>query len=1664
MVVQSTYAPNDSHPHLRTLNSCLAPVYSVLGRSVITAEGLPAAEPYGTSLVAGRLSEFHASQCGYCTPGFTVACHAALHNAAAAAADGGAAATAMPATPDDGSLLRALDGNLCRCTGYRPIVAACRSLAAEVTDIEDLCRRRTAGATAAGSISPVAATACGSGTADVTSSGSSGSSGSCGDSSCTEISLGSRQVLKVPRSLEQLVSEAGRLAAAAAGRSTPSWRLVAGHTGHGVFKDWPLEEEVLVAVAEVPELRRLEIMAANDGLVNCEEATSAREVSYHLHIGACTTLERLAAHLAHRAQGVAAEEEVAVAAVAPGGTGADNNSDVAGTAFGVRQWAAETSAHLYRIAGRHVRNSATVGGNLVLARERSLPSDVATLLAAAGSEVELVVVSSDPETHGSVRRADLLEFVTGAAPSLPPGASYILTAVRVPLPPADPRVRFWSHRIAERYSNAAAVANAAVLVRLSAAEEAEGPRPVVEEVRIVVGVRTPGGGASAPGAPHDSLSEHNAAKLKDATVVLLDGWQCLRAKAAEAALRNQAATAATVVAALEALAATDLAEVTAAASATAAAAGDEEKAVAAVTIAQGLVAQGLMACLGLSPTPPAAEIQAAPGVDVIKAAAGVENGDGDGGADCVHGAAKVAVHEGVNGDADGAAEAAVIISANGHGITAHSRPDQQPQQPQQPQCSSMSSPPPRRMPPPPLVEGRQFLTDAVPELLPVTQPVPKLGSKLQASGTALYTEDVPVHRGALYGAFVLSARACGRLAGIDASPAVSLPGVVRFLGASDLAGVGPGGALNACEKPPVGAGAAEKTFLEVGGKCEFAGQLVGVVLADSHVAAQRGAKAVHLMYDTSTDGDAPLLSIADAVRARSFYQLPGLLPSFPSGNTYGDKNSVLSKGGSDVDKVLSTAAAPAAAALTAAALGGGERDESTAIAGVPGSASPPPRPSTLRVVCGRYFTPSQLHFYMETQSAVAWPDEDGCVVVHSSCQGPDFVQGGVSAALQLPLNKVLVRCRRVGGGFGGKLTFARRVAVVAAVAAVATGRQVRISVPRNTDAVMWGGRCETDVSYVAVLDDCPAEDGDPDASSSNVHGQQDQTSSPHQRRAPPRFRALDIHAVMMGGAQKDISFIDAMGMIAAVDSVYDIPAFRLEVALARCNLPPRTAVRGPGEINATMVIEQIMEHVAAELKVDPEALREANFLKAPPPPPPPSPEPDCANDVATAPGQGVAAAAPMEPVVTTALGKTIPLRQYTLPYMWSRLQRVADWERIKAAVESFNATSPWRKRGVAMIPTRRVGGAAQGYTMYRGKKPAYVSLLQDGTVQVACHGVEMGQGLWTKVAQVAALTLSEVLPHSRRPLDISFIRICDNSTELLPHSGVTGASTTSEIACAAVRLACLQLLKNLREFALPKMAGREDFGLRAPLSAFAWGGQSDLPESSRGVAVGPLAPQYHVMGVALGVVELSAFHPTHIKRFLKTFLHLRQVDILTGDRRVLRSDIMFDLGRPVNPAVDLGQVEGAFVQGLGMMLQEEVTYDSTTGALVQNSTWNYKPPSVSCVPQQLNVHMLNDAPLASEGPVSSKACGEPPLLLSAVVLAALQRATAAARTATSTSVGSTSNGGDGSGAGQVMKGSGGGSARSGFVPLLAPATVERVRVMCGREGAAEIIKRNLSNW
>lgn len=255
-----------------------------------------------------------------------------------------------------------------------------------------------------------------------------------------------------------------------------------------------------------------------------------------------------------------------------------------------------------------------------------------------------------------------------------------------------------------------------------------------------------------------------------------------------------------------------------------------------------------------------------------------------------------------------------------------------------------------------------------------------------------------------------------------------------------------------------------------------------------------------------------------------------------------------------------------------------------------------------------------------------------------------------------------------------------------------------------------------------------------------------------------------------------------------------------------------------------------------------------------------------------------------------------------------------------------------------------------------------ISILADGTVQLTTSGCEIGQGLTTKVAQVCALELG---------VDIKYIQVLDNNTNKMPNSGDTGGSITSGLCSEAVVQCCAQLKQQMGEAmrTLPDMSWAASCNLAIALG-------TDL--TARYWVVGKGSPEgpfrYNTYGVAVTEVHL---------------------DVLTGSVEVLRADILYDCGKSLNPAVDLGQCEGAFITGLGMFLSEKLEFDPN-GKLTTNGTWEYKPPSAKDIPIEFRAGLLPNSSNPA-GILSSKASGEPPLCLSCSAYFAVKHAIDSAR-------------------------------------------------------------------
>ena len=744
--------------------------------------------------------------------------------------------------------------------------------------------------------------------------------------------------------------------------------------------------------------------------------------------------------------------------------------------------------------------------------------------------------------------------------------------------------------------------------------------------------------------------------------------------------------------------------------------------------------------------------------------------------------------------------------------------------------------------------------------------------------------------------------------------------------------------ITVADIPPGGsnAAAAAGDLLFADGAVTYVGQRVALVLGENAAAAAAGAAAVVVNYNDhppagtlgAPDGS-PILSIAHAVAAGSFYELEPVIG--PTTKTYG----------ADLDAAFAAA------------------------------------PIVVRDV--KCMLPSQAHAYMETQVAIVTLDEGGAVSVTSATQSIDMVQTAVASALGLPANKVCVKARRLGGAFGGKSARSQPIAAIAAVAAVAAGAPVRLALTRADDFAMIGGRCELEATLAAGFD----ESG--------------------------KLLALDVDAIFLGGADPEISMFIPLLCAGTIDQNFAIPASRTTVRLARCNLPPRTIMRAPGTLQAVVIIENVLELISRVTGVDSIIVRERNLLSHPllgsrgPRKPCAGVLADGTTAAADGPGRhadGTTAASPphlsalalkpdgtTDEVVKTAFSVDIPLDQYTVPRLWAELKEKGDLEARQAGVAAFNAdpANTFKKRGLTATACR--------FVMNVDPKPCLVSVHYDGTVLVNGPATEMGQGAATKTLLSACAALSKALtpaalaahcPDGHLPL--SLFRLADNSTDTLPNTGPSWGSTTSEAACEAARMAASSLAAGLRKTCeklgakggVPPTweevvkAAHPQPGFSAssqPLTAYAYydgtqrhgaGKQGDAPSSK--------ALSYNGVGAAATEVE---------------------VDFLTGQTTVVRADVQLDAGCSLWTEGDLGQVEGGFLQGAGLMLSEAVRVDPATGGLRSGSFWKYKIPTSDAVPRLFNVSLASGVPHA-RGVLSSKAVGEPPLLLAVTILSATQ--------------------------------------------------------------------------
>ncbi|CAI5638408.1 unnamed protein product [Oreochromis niloticus] len=425
--------------------------------------------------------------------------------------------------------------------------------------------------------------------------------------------------------------------------------------------------------------------------------------------------------------------------------------------------------------------------------------------------------------------------------------------------------------------------------------------------------------------------------------------------------------------------------------------------------------------------------------------------------------------------------------------------------------------------------------------------------------------------------------------------------------------------------------------------------------------------------------------------------------------------------------------------------------------------------------------------------------------------------------------------------------------------------------------------------------------------------------------------AADIQFFANSGNTVDESPFVAEKMVLHMDNAYNIPNLRGRGAACKTNLPSNTAFRGFGVPQGLLIVENMINDVAMVLGCPADKIREVNMYRGP-----------------------------------STTHYKFEFNPENLLRCWEEGKRRSDYSARRAAIEQFNQQNRWKKRGISIIPIKYGIAFSDGFL---NQAAALVHIYKDGSVLVSHGGTEIGQGVHTKMQQVASRELH--IPPSK-------IYISETSTNTVPNTCPSAASFGTDANGMAVKDACQILYQRLEPIRKKNPKGpweswaKEAFMEKISLSATGFYKGPDLYLDWDKMEGQPYA--YYTYGVSCSEVEL---------------------DCLTGDYRTLRTDIVMDIGKSVNPSVDVGQIEGAFTQGLGLYTLEELKF-SPFGLLYTRGPSQYKIPAVCDMPLQFNIYLLPD----SENPYaiySSKGIGEPALFLGSSVFFAIKDAVAAAR-------------------------------------------------------------------
>lgn len=586
----------------------------------------------------------------------------------------------------------------------------------------------------------------------------------------------------------------------------------------------------------------------------------------------------------------------------------------------------------------------------------------------------------------------------------------------------------------------------------------------------------------------------------------------------------------------------------------------------------------------------------------------------------------------------------------------------------------------------------------------------------------------------------------------------------------------------------------------------------------------------------------------------------------------------------------------------------------------------------------------QEHFYLEGQICYAYPKEEDMLQVLCSTQHPTEMQLLISEAVGYGMHQVSVEVRRMGGGFGGKESQSAQWACITAILSVKLKRPVKLRLDRDTDMIVTGKRHGFAYQWDVGFD----EQG--------------------------MILGLYIQLASNCGSSTDLSGPVNDRAICHVDNGYYLDAVTIDSLRCKTNTVSNTAFRGFGGPQGMFPIEYIMDDIGYALDIDPLIIRQRNFYTA------------------MSEQGGIDFSA--ENIDEIAPRSKTPYGTYVkdniLPDLVSKLAEHCDYFTRRETIKSFNEQSPIIKKGLALTPVKF--GISFNATLFN-QAGALVHIYTDGTILVNHGGTEMGQGLYSKIRQIVAHEFS---------LDLSKIRLSATDTAKVPNTSATAASSGTDLNGKAAQAACINIRNRLQTFAA-ELANIKPSQVQFKDGYIYASGQSwQFAEFIK------LAYQARIQLWDSGFYKTPDIHWNPVLRYGRPFFYFAYgaaasevaIDTLTGESKVLRVDILHDVGNSINPAIDIGQIEGGFIQGMGWLTSEELYWvpeGRKQGHLFTHAPSTYKIPTATDMPKIFNVNLYDNQNL--ENTIHrSKAVGEPPFMLALSVFSALRDAVSASIT------------------------------------------------------------------